>query len=293
MVRDQAFKLRELVNREPFSANKTVASKRNTRILAITSGKGGVGKSNLAANLAIALAHHGNETIVFDADLGMANVDILMGLTPKYNLQDVLYGRKELKDIMQESYEGVKIIPGASGLQEITGLGAQRQALLIENLQNVSEKADFLVIDTGAGIHRNVLAFLGAAQEVIIVSTTEPTSLKDAYGILKILVNYGDQREIKTVINRVANIEDGERTFRKLQVTAEKFLNFDLKNLGCIREDKMLIKAVQEQEPLILKYPFSDAAIDIKEVAGKILNTQIEKPIGTQRFFYRLQRLFG
>lgn len=293
MIKDQASGLREIMGKRQFPSGENKKPQKNTRILAVASGKGGVGKSNLTANLAIALASLGKEIIVFDADLGMANIDVLLGLIPKYTLQDVLYGRKELQDIMVETFEGVKIIPGASGLQEITGLGSKRQELLIESLQNVAEEADFLLIDTGAGIHRNVLAFLGAAQEVIIVSTTEPTSLKDAYGIIKILIKYGDQREIKTVINRVANLEEGEYAHQKLKTVAAKFLNFELKNLGYIREDKMMVRAVKAQEPLVLKYPNSSAATDIREMAGKILNTEIEKPLGVQRFFNRLQRLFG
>ncbi|MFA5536024.1 MAG: MinD/ParA family protein [Bacillota bacterium] len=293
MIKDQAFELRELMNRKQFAPLADERKGGDTRILAVASGKGGVGKSNLTINLAIALAHQGKKVIIFDADLGMANMDVLAGLIPKYNLQDVLYGKKELKDILIESYEGIQIIPGASGIQEMAGMGQKRQALLIESLQAVANNSDFLLIDTGAGIHRSVLAFAGAAQEVIIVSTAEPTSLKDAYGIIKILVKYGDQRDIKTIINRIANLEEGEIAFRKLKTVASKYLDFELQNLGFVREDRLMIKAVKEQVPFIVRYPLSDAAEDIKELAARILNVEIEKPLGAQRFFNRLQRLFS
>lgn len=292
-MKDQAARLRELMNYGTMKQSKPPVQKAdNTRVIAVASGKGGVGKSNLVANLAIALCQKGKKVVVFDADLGMANLDILMGLAPRYTLYDVLYGEKKLEDVIISGPAGVQVVPGASGIQELANLNPQQQKRLLDSLHNVAGTADYLLIDTGAGISRVVLAFLGAAHEVIIVSTTEPTSLTDAYGLIKILAKYGDNSEIKTVINRVTNKKEGENTSRRLRMTALRFLNIELENLGFIREDKMLIRAVKEQQPLLLKYPFSYASEDIQLIAGNLLNMMIEKPLGVQKFFHRLYRLF-
>lgn len=293
MIMDQASRLRELVNRNAVKNATVPLEADNTRILAVASGKGGVGKSNLVVNLAVALAQQGKKVVVFDADLGMANVDILMGVVPRYNLYDVLYGKKELNDVIVKGPAGVEIVPGGSGIQELANLAPQRQEQLLNSLQHVAARADYLLIDTGAGISRVVVAFLGAAQEVIIVTTPEPTSLTDAYGLIKILAKYGDHTNIKTVINRITNKRDGEHTGEKLRMTALRFLNLELETLGYIREDRYLLKAVKEREPLLLKYPYSAASEDIQIIAGRLLQMKIEKPMGVQKFFHRLQRLFG
>lgn len=291
-MRDQASRLRELVNRNT-AKQVTGAVEAGTRILAVASGKGGVGKSNLVVNLAIALAQQGKKVIVFDADLGMANVDILMGLVPRYNLYDVLYGRRALAEVVIKGPAGIEVIPGGSGIQELANLPPQQQEKLLHSMKQIAGKADFLLVDTGAGISRVVVGFLRAAREVIIVTTPEPTSLTDAYGLIKILAKYGDQPQIKTVINRVTNLRDGKNTGEKLRMTALRFLNLELETLGYIREDKYLVKAVREQEPLLVKYPYADASEDIKLLAGKLLKMNIDRPMGVQKFFHRLQRLFG
>ena len=293
MMMDQASRLRELVSRNAAKNVTRSMETNNTRILAVASGKGGVGKSNLVVNLAVALAQQGKKVVVFDADLGMANIDILMGIVPRCNLYDVLYGKKELKEVVVKGPEGIEVIPGGSGIQELANLSPERQEKLLNALQQLAAGADYLLIDTGAGISRVVVAFLGAAQEVIIVATPEPTSLTDAYGLIKILAKYGDHANIKTVINRVTNRRDGENTGEKLRMTALRFLNLELETLGYIREDKYLVKAVKEQEPLLLKYPYAGASEDIQILAGRLLQMKIDKPMGVQKFFHRLQRLFG
>ncbi|HHW08094.1 MAG TPA: MinD/ParA family protein [Clostridia bacterium] len=292
-MKDQAARLRELVHdsvkkQSPPPVKQTAG----TRIIAVASGKGGVGKSNLVVNLSIALAQRGKKVVIFDADLGLANLDILMGLVPRYTLYDVLYGRKELRDVIIDGPAGVQVIPGGSGIQELANVKPQDQQRLLDALQEVAAAADYVFIDTGAGISRVVVGFLAAAQEVIIVTTTEPTSLTDAYGVIKILAKYGEHAEIKTVINRVNSLQEGENAGRRLKMTALRFLNLELESLGCIREDKMLIKAVKEQQPVLLKYPFSHAAEDIQVIAGNLSNTVVPRPFGVQKFLNRLHRLF-
>jgi len=292
-MRDQAARLRELVSHSTGKPSPPpVLQTAGTRIIAVASGKGGVGKSNLVANLAIALAQKGKKVVVFDADLGLANLDILLGLVPRYTLYDVLYGRKEMRDVVIEGPAGVRVIPGGSGIQELANVNPQDQQRLLDALREVAGAADFLLIDTGAGISRVVLGFLAAAGEVIIVTTTEPTALTDAYGVIKILAKYGEHSAIETVINRVTSLREGEDASRRLKMTALRFLNLELESLGCIREDKMLIRAVKEQQPVLLKYPFSHAAEDIQVIAGNLANMVVPRPFGVQKFLNRLYRLF-
>lgn len=289
---DQALGLRELARRFPLQQKKEQTTA-GPRILAVASGKGGVGKTSLVLNLAIAIAQQGKRVVVFDADLGMANIDILLGLIPRFTLYDVFLGHKDIDDILLEGPHNVLIIPGGSGVQELANMDYYQRKRLIESLSSFHDRADYLFIDTGAGISRNVLGFLGAAQEVLLVVTPEPTAITDAYGIMKILSKFSVHSQIKIVVNRASSRSEAKNTMTKLEMAAERFLQIKVQSLGYVREDKAVAQAVKEQEPLVIKYPHADASQDIFRLAGIILNIHVESPRGMNHFLNRLLRLFS
>jgi flagellar biosynthesis protein FlhG len=288
---DQALRLRELARRFPFEKTEQITT--GPRILAVASGKGGVGKTSLVVNLAIAIAQQGQRVVIFDADLGLANIDILLGLIPRFTLHDVFLGHKDIDDIILEGPHNVLVIPGGSGVQELANMDYYQRQRLIEGLGRFRNRTDYLIIDTGAGISRNVLGFLGAAQEVVMVVTPEPTAITDAYGIIKILSKFSAQSQIKIVVNRASSWSEAKNTMTKLERAAERFLQVQVYPLGYVREDKTVAQAVKEQEPLVLKYPHADASQDIFRLAGVILNVNVEPPRGMNHFLNRLVRLFS
>jgi flagellar biosynthesis protein FlhG len=285
---DQAKKLRELVKNP--TANSRLSA---PRIITVASGKGGVGKTNLVTNLAIALAQKGQRVIVFDADLGMANIDVLLGIVPKYSLYDVLEGKKELGEVFVKGPFNIKIVPGGSGIQELANLDYYQRERLVKNLRSLNNNADFLLIDTSAGISRNVLGFASAADEVIIVMTPEPTSITDAYGLIKIISKYKLHTEVHLVVNRVINDQEARQTIAKIETVANRFLQVKIQPLGYIYDDRAVNKAVMKQEPFVLEYPESSAAMGIKQIALNLLEGSFRPPKGTVGFVKRLIRLFS
>lgn len=277
---DQAARLRELVAKHKEAVG---------RVIAVTSGKGGVGKTSIAVNLSLALAKRHQQVMLLDADLGMANVDILLGLVPRWDLTQVIKGEKQLREIIVEGPEGVLLIPGGSGVRELADLSAQQQESLIQSLREVTAGMDFLLVDTSAGISRQVLTFVAAAGEGIVVTTPEPTALTDAYGLIKGLSRL--KVKLYLVVNRAANLRDGREAAERLQAVAERFLSFKLSFLGVIPEDKTVGLAVREQKPLLICYPTSAAARAIEEVAERLLGLPVTGRDGGG-FFQRLYSLF-
>ncbi|MCL2011142.1 MAG: AAA family ATPase, partial [Synergistaceae bacterium] len=225
---DQANELRRIV--EQHKQKKRSSKSGNLRTVAILSGKGGVGKSNLAVNLAFALAEQGKKVVLLDADLGLANVDMLCGLTVKYNLTHLVNGSKKLDDVLIELTPDVWILPGGSGIQELIEMDENNLDELIDNLESLEDRADILLIDTAAGIHRNVLAFATAADTTILVTTPEPTAIRDAYTILKALKNssQNEKRDVVSVVNMVSNEREGWEVANRLRMAANQFLNFPI-----------------------------------------------------------------
>lgn len=278
---DQAARLRELVGKQKETEG---------RVIAVTSGKGGVGKTSIAVNLGLALARRHKQVILLDADLGLANVDILFGLVPRWDLTQVVKGEKQLKDIIVEGPEGILLIPGGSGVRELADLSIKQQEILLESLREVTAGMDFLLVDTSAGISRQVLSFVAAAGEGIVVTTPEPTALTDAYGLIKGLS--GLKVKLHLIVNRAANLRDGQEAAERLQAVAERFLSFKLSFLGVIPEDKAVGLAVREQKPLLIYYPTSAAARAIDEVADRLLGLPVTGQ-GGGGFFQRLYLLLG
>ncbi len=249
---DQAEKLRNIVKKNQRNTPKA-------QIFTVTSGKGGVGKSNVVVNLAVQMQKRGKKVIIFDADFGLANVEIMFGAIPKYNLSDLIYRGKTIQEIITPGPLGIGFISGGSGVMGVNNLSKEQLKFLVSNLSKLDELADVIIIDTGAGISDNVLEFVMASPEILLLATSEPSSLTDAYSLLKALHRNEEFRQaetkIKVISNRVVSEEEGTGIFEKLNVVVGQFLNGNLEYLGMIPQDAAMEKAVRQQQPVTLLYP--------------------------------------
>ena len=287
-MQDQAASLRKLVENkkdpaaaengreapaaaEPAAPAAHPLPKESARIIAVTSGKGGVGKSNLTVNLALAFLAEGKKVLVIDADLGMANVDVLLGTSSKYNLLHLLDDDVVLDDVILKGPYGLRYISGGSGMDQAGEFTPAERSLLEEKLTGCGELADIILIDTGAGIGRNVLDFILAADEVVLVTTPEPTAMTDAYAVMKAYSMYAAKPNMRIVVNRVYDEAESLEVAEKLRKTAERFLHMEIGSLGAIYEDRTMIQAVRQQKPILQAYPDSLAAKCIKAIARSIL----------------------
>lgn len=282
---DQAERLRAIVKENMTNTN-------SARVITITSGKGGVGKTNFAINLGIALSKLGQKTLLVDADLGLANVDVMLGLIPKYNLGHVLLGEKKIADIIINGPAGMRIIPSGSGMYKLANLGDKKLAQCLEYLNQLEKESDFILIDTGAGLSKSVLKFVLAAGEVIIVTTPEPTAITDAYGIIKVITASKRDLPIRVVVNMVKNEKEAEEVMERLSAVSQRFLGMDLESLGFIPLDTVVPKAVKEQQPFILSHPRSIVAQNISQISTKLVNGDTPVLSGSVPFFQRLLGIF-
>lgn len=273
----------------------TVATKEQSfavpRAVAVASGKGGVGKTSLSVNLALCLAKMGNRVTLFDADLGMANAEVLLGLVPPFSLYEVLYEDKTLEEITVQGPLGIKVISGGSGFLELANLDQNRRQRLIRMLNQFGSQDDFILIDTGAGINKNVLGFVAAAGEVIIVVTPEPTSLTDAYALIKVLANFKVHSEVHLVVNRASDKREAMRTLGRISAATGRFLEIKLNNLGWIPEDRAVSQAIKSQQPYFLSSPNSSASRGVAGIAGSLVEG--ESPASNGGFWGRLMGLFS
>lgn len=230
------------------------------KVIAITGGKGGVGKTMVSANLGVALAREGRRTLLMDADLGLANVDVALGLQPKGDLSDILSGRLGLEEVILDGPFGLRVVPAASGVSRMTGLAANEHAGLINAFGELDEPVDYLLVDTAAGISEDVTAFARAAQEVLVVLCDEPASLTDAYALIKVLSREQDVVRFHIVSNLVRNADHGRALFRKLSAVSEKFLDVVLHYAGAIPLDEGVRKAIQRQQSVLEAFPEAPAA---------------------------------
>lgn len=240
------------------------------KTITVTSGKGGVGKTNFSVNLAVWLAQQGYKTCLFDADLGLANVNILLGIYPEYTLEDVIEGRKSIKEIVIKDKSGIDIIPGSSGVAKMVNMSEVQLNRLADTLKTLNEY-DYFIFDTSAGISKNVVAFCMSSQEVILLITPEPTSLTDAYSLLKILKLNGYQNIPKIVVNQCKDAKIAQFAYGKLKETTRKFLKIKLAPLGTVVTDSKVLEAVTIQKPFISVFPSCKAARCIKTIAKHIL----------------------
>lgn len=261
-----------------------------TRVIAISSGKGGVGKTNIVANLGISLCQLGKKVMIFDADLGLGNLDILLGLTPKYNFSHVALGEKTIPEIVVEGPCHVKILPASSGIQEMANLSKTQTAELLGELYAVIDPIDFLLIDTAAGISSNVLYFNAIAQEVLVVVSPEPTSITDAYALMKVLsMRYG-VKQFKLLVNMVSDIQEAQEVYRQLKVVAERFLDITIDYMGHVCYDKNITRGVRQQKAVCDLYPDTPASRCFSSLAVKLSQSSVSAlpPKNTRLFWQEL-----
>ena len=262
--------------------------KKKTRIISVSSGKGGVGKTNIAVNLGIAYSHIGKKVIVMDADLGLANVNVCLGIIPKYNLFQLIKKQKTMKDIIIDTNYGIQIIAGASGFSKIANLSDEERIAFIKEIDALSY-ADVLIIDTGAGVSQNVLSFIVAADEAIIVTTPEPTAITDAYGIIKIIATEinNPALDLKLVVNRVNSILEGRKVAERVINIAGQFLNIKVDNLGMIFEDPIVPQCVIKQTPFISLDQNSRASQGIKHIVSRLEGVEYKDGGGIKNFLMK------
>lgn len=274
MDMDQADKLREKVE---LYKNQVHTS----RVIAVTSGKGGVGKTSISVNLALQFRQQGKRVVVLDADFGLANVEIMLGIRPQYNLADLVFRNMSIDDIITEGPDGIGFISGGSGVQDLVNLDKDRIKKLIAKLVKLDSMYDVVIIDTGAGIADSVIEFVLSSPEVILVVTPEPTSITDAYSLLKAINRKKDfnreSKAIKVVSNRVSNADEGQEIFDKISIVVSKFLNIQLDYLGYIPLDKRIANAVMEQKPITISAPDSEPALRIRKICERLLNISVNE----------------
>jgi flagellar biosynthesis protein FlhG len=300
---DQARHLRDMVEgrkdtqKIPLIQNRetTVPAEGNgrVRVISVTSGKGGVGKTNVVANLAVAMGRMGKRVLILDADLGLANMDILLGLNPRFTIQHVISGERRLKEVILSTPGGCHLLPAASGIQELTDLDYSQRLFLLNELDALQDQFDIMLIDTGAGISANVMYFNFAAMERVVVVTNEPTSLTDAYALIKVLTKKYRQRKFKILVNIARNPEEGLRIFKQLSAVVDRFLGSPAMDyLGCVQHDENVPRAVRQQQAVVQRYPNTRASKDFIGLAERILSedesTEFE---GDIKFFW--QRLLS
>lgn len=261
---------------------------RRPKVLAVTSGKGGVGKTNVVANLAVSLSQLGRKVMVLDADLGLGNLDILFGLVPPYTLEHVLTGERPLSDVVVTGPCGIQILPAGSGLEHLTALTKEQKLLLLSEFDRLERDMDVFLIDTSAGISGNVLYFSVAAEEIIVVASPEPTSLTDAYATMKVLSRRYGEKRFKLLVNLVKSEAEARETFRKLCLVADHYLDISIEYIGCIPEDDFLKIAVSRQRAVVEMHPRAKSSQAFGRLARKVSDwPPLSGPKGNVQFLWR------
>ena len=282
---DQAESLRNIIKKQEIDEKK-----RTARVITVTSGKGGVGKTSFSVNLAIQLHRLGKRVVVLDADFGLANIEIMLGIRPKYNLADLMFRGKSIQDVITYGPEGIGFLSGGSGINEMANLSREQVFWLIQKMEELDKEADVIIVDTGAGIGDSVLEFVAASEEVFLVAT-------DAYALLKALNRNSSYMSEKTVVKMIANQVRGKKEadelFQKLGVVVNKFLDIDIDYLGAIPDDVNMQRAVMHQKPLSVADPDALASQSVEKIALSLLDMEKEKPraVGIKQLFSNVIRM--
>ncbi|MFX3632934.1 MAG: MinD/ParA family protein [Candidatus Pristimantibacillus sp.] len=289
-MNDQAEALRNLVKQR-----NGVDGSRSTRIVTVTSGKGGVGKSNFSLNFAIILQRLGKKVLVFDADIGMANIDVLMGVSSSYHLYHLFKQDKTIWDIVQEGPSGLHFIAGGSGFKDLLELTDSELEWFSEQIGKLHGMYDVILFDTGAGLSKETVKFITASQETIVVTTPEPTSITDAYALIKMVKGMGIDTQFKLVVNRASDTKEGKQTAEKISYVAERFLQAQLPELGIVPDDPNVSKAVKRQVPFSVAFPNSGATRALEEIARRFVAGQQPDTVanhgGVKGFLHKMFKL--
>lgn len=285
---DQAGTLRNMQTRPvPLAVAQRPSSHPTARVVSITSGKGGVGKTAVTANVAIAMARQGKRVLIIDADLGLANIDVIYGLTPQYNLGHYFNGDRTLDEIMITGPAGVQILPSSSGIQQLTQLTGQQKMRFLEDLDALHDRFDQVLIDTEAGISENVTYFNVAAQDILVVTTPEPTAITDAYALMKLLSTKFHQKRFLLAVNQVEDNDAGLDVYQKLTVVSNRYLDISIDFLGSIPANPKMHEAVRRQKPMIELYPSTKTSAAFEVLANTLTSVpQPQEPKGTMQFFW-------
>ena len=269
---DQAQQLRNIIKQQ------NMQQQHLARVITVTSGKGGVGKSNMSVNMAIQLSRLGKKVIILDADFGLANVEVMLGTRPKYNMADMIFGGKDIRDVICKGPENIGFISGGSGIKELSNLSKDQISGIINMMCGLDSLADIIIIDTGAGISDAVIDMVLASSEVLLVTTPEPTSITDAYALLKTINKTpgfnAENTRIRMIGNRTLNMSDGYDLYNKLNSVVERFLNMKMEYLGAVPFDVNLTKAVMRQQPVSIAYPNTPAVKSIKAMAKTLIDME-------------------
>ncbi len=294
-MNNQADKLRQMALDVKNQIEKEMAQEfKHTRVIVVTSGKGGVGKSTLALNIGLSLCQQGKKVILMDADLGLANIDIMLGLLPKYNLYHMIQGKKTLKEIIIPGPAGISIIPGGSGITELANMGQNNLKKMLVELGKLDGEFDYMIIDTGAGISNNVISFLLSADDVIFVTTPEPTSMTDAYGMVKAIARQSTDKTLYLVVNRVVDNIEGILVAEKFKLVCEKFLTLRINILGYVVNEPLVREGINRQMAFIEIFPRSQAAKNINSIANNLISSNATSVLketrrgGIKNFFQKI-----
>ena len=288
---DQATRLRTIIKQNQ------VAPAHAARVITVTSGKGGVGKSNVAINLAVQFKKMGHRVIIFDADFGLANIEVMFGTVPKNNLADLIYQGKSIRDVITWGPMDIGFISGGSGIAGLTNLGREYINYLVQQLSELDSIADVIIIDTGAGISDSVMEFLVASGEVLLVTTPEPTSITDSYSLLKALKRNSrfseESSTIKVISNKVSTSEEGKLLFSKLNTVVQRYLHLNIEYIGCIPQDHELSDAVMQQSPICISNTNAKSSKAFKDIAMTLMDIPHEAQVyrrGMAGFFANMVR---
>jgi flagellar biosynthesis protein FlhG len=275
----------------PSAARAAKSGQKMARLIAVTSGKGGVGKTNFSTNLSLVLAQAGHRVIVLDADLGLANLHVVLGISPRYHLEHVMRGERTLKEILYPGPSGIQIIGGASGITELANLDERQRAHFVAGLEELDTLADVILIDTGAGLSRSVLAFLNAVDEIIVVTTPEPTAITDAYATIKVMSKENPNARLMMVVNMAQSEAEADSVATRIRSIARQFLNIQPEYLGHLPFDPTVGRAVRLQQPFALSFPNSPAARSVEHIAMRLGYRKPTSGVGS--FVERMTRFFG
>lgn len=293
---DQAEMLRRIVgDRNGVMAEGNRIPEKRARVITVTSGKGGVGKTSITVNLAIALSRLGLKVAILDVDFGLANIDLLFGIAPKYTLLDLVREEKSIFEVLTDGPNNIKFLSGGSGVEELVSLDRRKLRKFIGNIALLDKLYDIILIDTGAGLSQNVMSFIMAADEIILVTTPEPTSITDAYALVKMVSRRDMRKIIRVVVNMAETVREAENIANKLIVVSEKFLSLKLTKLGYILYDDIVVKAIKQQKPFCISHPRSQAARSMFELADALVynGQKPENTVGAKGFMQRVLSFFG